>query len=253
VKSLIWRIDEQGASLRLGRFSAKVELHRPERGLIDLEVGPFALAARSLLGVGLPPLAEGVERGVLECYQRGPDLVAAYRESQSWPVRVDVLWRAISPGEALGLVAGMDVIVSVRTELLDSWPELAVRSELAPVETLRLVDVEAARFQPCSRESRSPLAVSRGEPGCFAFRLPDVPLTYAEMGHPADFFGAVVAESGAGPEWLEVRHRLFAERLEKGVILRSRVRGAVVDRAEDLRSIAACYAAFAAAEPPLGT
>jgi hypothetical protein len=31
------------------------------------------------------------------------------------------------------------------------------------------------------------------------------------------------------------------------------VRGVVVDRAQDLRSVATCYAAFAAAEPPLGT
>jgi hypothetical protein len=145
------------------------------------------------------------------------------------------------------------LIVSVRTELLDSRPELTVRSELAPTEMLRLVDTEAARFEPCRRESCSPLGVRRGDPGCFAFRLPDVPFTYAEMGHPADCFGAIVAATGAGAESVEVRYRLFAERLEKGVILRARVRGVVVDRADDLRRVAACYAAFVAAEPPLGT
>jgi len=252
--SPIWQIHEYSASLRLDQFSAKIELDRPDRGLVEVRVGAFSLANAQWLGVAVPSLAGGIERGGPDCYQRGPDLIAAYRESQSWPVRVDVVWRAISPAPSSGLVAGVDLIVSVHTELLDSRPELAVRSDLAPTEILRLVEAPSACFEPCRRESCLPLTFeSGGGPGCFVFRLPGVPLSYAEMSHPADFRGAVLAPSGTGPAMVEVRHRLFAQRLEKGVILRARVRGVVVDRAQDLRSVAACYAAFAAAEPPLGT
>ena len=52
---------------------------------------------------------------------------------------------------------------------------------------------------------------------------------------------------------LRVSHQLFSERLEKGVILRARLRGVFLPRQRDTRVAAACYTAFAAAEPPLAT
>jgi hypothetical protein len=40
--------------------------------------------------------------------------------------------------------------------------------------------------------------------------------------------------------------------LEKGVMLRARVRGVFLPRRQDESLAAECHAAFAAAEPPLG-
>ena len=48
-------------------------------------------------------------------------------------------------------------------------------------------------------------------------------------------------------------HRLFAERLEKGVILRSRIRGLFVPRDHDTELAQSEYRRFAASEPPLTT
>jgi hypothetical protein len=261
-----WILDQQYARLQLDRVSARLALGHPDRGLFDLRLAAWELAGAQLLGLDFPSSAEGEVRNPLECYQRGRDLVAAYSESASWPVRVDILWRAVSPANIPGVLFGVDAIVSVRTALLDSWPELAVRSRLPATQVLRLTGVETARFEPCDGGSCPQLVLKAGGgPCCLVFRMPEAPFSYAEMTPPADFQGACVVplsekcekteESGKSesPAIVEVRHRLFAERLEKGVILRARVRGVVVDRTEDLRSACACYSAFAAADPPLGT
>jgi len=50
----------------------------------------------------------------------------------------------------------------------------------------------------------------------------------------------------------ELTHRLFARPLEKGVILRSRVRGLWVTRDRDVSVAAESYRRFAVSEPPLG-
>ena len=148
-----WTLDQQCARLQLDRLSARLAFGRPDHGLFDLRFESHEFSGTQLLGLDFPSLAEGEARNLLECYQRGRDLVAAYPESPSWPVRVDILWRAVSPAEVRGVLAGVDVIVSVRTGLLDSWPELAVRSRLAAAQVLRLAEAETARFEPCGGAS----------------------------------------------------------------------------------------------------
>ena len=89
--------------------------------------------------------------------------------------------------------------------------------------------------------------------GCLLFRLPDVDLSYVEMVHPADFQHDELSPGRPGGGALRIAHRLFRTSLEKGVILRARVRGVFVNRRDDAEAAAECYAAFAAADPPLGT
>jgi hypothetical protein len=73
------------------------------------------------------------------------------------------------------------------------------------------------------------------------------------MVHPADFQRDELEWDGRyGGVW-RVAHRLFCTNLEKGVILRARVRGVFFARQGDVAAAAECYAAFAAADPPLGT
>jgi hypothetical protein len=88
-------------------------------------------------------------------------------------------------------------------------------------------------------------------PGCLVFRLSGLSLSYIEMVHPADFRHDELMP-GPARGALRLEHRLFPQTLEKGVILRARVRGAFVPRADDLRIAAESYRAFASAEPPLG-
>jgi hypothetical protein len=88
-------------------------------------------------------------------------------------------------------------------------------------------------------------------------RLPDGQGSYVEMVHPLDFgrteiCGVGVTESGEARLW-SFKHTLFAETLEKGVILRSRVLGAFVGREADEEQAASLYREFANSEPPLTT
>lgn len=249
-----WQIDQGIATLRLKHLSAMLAVTRPNRGLHKVSVETRTLGEGQLLGLALPSVAQNEATSSSECYERGRDLIVAYPESPSWPVCADIIWRAVSPAETLDVVAGVDVIISVRTALLDSWPELAVRSVLPSAEVLRLADAGTGRFDPCGGIPGSGCLLDASAGPClFVFRFPDLPFSYAEMTHPADFQGAALVPSVENPATVETRHRLFAERLEKGVILRGRVRGVVVDRARDLQTAAACYTAFAAADPPLGT
>ena len=64
------------------------------------------------------------------------------------------------------------------------------------------------------------------------------------MVHPVDFGGAKVSTG-------TISHHLFQQRLEKGVILRARVRAAILHRKNDLATAQAAYERFAGAEPPL--
>jgi hypothetical protein len=87
------------------------------------------------------------------------------------------------------------------------------------------------------------------------FRLPRCDFSYAEMIHAADFqhdqFAAGKTPDGGCRPTLE--HRLFPGTLEKGVILRSRIRGLFVPRAEDCAQAAADYRQFLHSPLPLTT
>jgi hypothetical protein len=71
------------------------------------------------------------------------------------------------------------------------------------------------------------------------------------MIHPADFHSDELLP-GAG-DAVMLRHRLFLSDLEKGVILRARVRGLLLPRQGDQPAAAEAYTEFAASPPPLTT
>ncbi len=248
-----WNLRDRFGRCELDRWSAAIDLLRPDRGLTDLQSESRRLFDTEMLGLAGPDALRDQKADLVECYQRGPDLIAAYRESPEWPVRVDAMWRAAARAQGVTVLAAVDLIVSVRTELLESWPELAVRSSIPSREILRLVSADSAQFAPFPNIGAMPLLVcSDSGPGCLLFRLPDAGLSYGEMVHPADFQRSHLKRPAGETSPIEVRHRLFAERLEKGVILRARVRAVWVEAADDTRQVAGCYAAFASAEPPLG-
>ena len=137
--------------------------------------------------------------------------------------------------------------------MLDSRPDLAVQSVLAIRECLRLVNPAAPRFQPVEvSQSHAELAWESG-PGCLLFHLPQDDHSYVEMVHPADFQHDELASGPGGGLHVRASHRLFHDPLEKGVLLRGRVRGIFLPRCNDLAVAAQAYAEFAAEEPPLGT
>jgi hypothetical protein len=176
---------------------------------------------------------------------------------------------------------GVELIVSVQTHLLDADARMHVVSRLPggdvrcpsdsslklwesaspiaarPGKRTGSMDVgRIAAEKMAERTAAAPQEVDSGGSacGCFLVRLADSDLDYLEMIHPADLrrSSARVAPSddGANSE-VGIDHALFRSGLEKGVILRSRIRGLWIPRGNDQACAADCYRQFIASEPPL--
>ena len=275
--SAFWQLKKSTAVLHLGALSASITSLRPDDGLTNVIIGGNHLARARLLGIALSRAIETATADAVESYVRGADMIVVYEESSRWPVRVDAVWRAVAPAASAQFLAAVDLIVSVRTHLLNMRPDLAVESVIPSSDVFRLPNSRSAACEPLAPVDKQPVGkeptviTPETGAGCLLFRFPGVDFSYIEMVHPADFehdelaggvsgdavhCGAAVPAAHCGaavPAALRITHRLFRTTLEKGVILRARVRGVFVNRHDDARSAADCYAAFATADPPLGT
>jgi hypothetical protein len=219
-----WRLDGRRATLQLGSLAAGVDLDRPERGLDELTVAGAAIERARIMGVELPADQTARDRFV-DAYVRGNDLIANYAEVSQPSLRWQIYWR-VSSERFPGALAAVEAIVSVHTGLLESRPELALRSALpgdGAVCWRKMANggLETGVIDAPARDAR---ASAHHQWTCFGFRLPDG-LAYVEMVHPDDFTASSVLLEQNPSASGSVRHRLFGDRLEKGVILRSRVLG----------------------------
>jgi hypothetical protein len=71
------------------------------------------------------------------------------------------------------------------------------------------------------------------------------------MVHPADFQAGQIQVSGAESMLARSTQTLFAERLEKGVILRARAQALFLPAENDEAHASDCYARFEASPAPL--
>jgi hypothetical protein len=255
-----WRLDERRATLELGPLDAYIDLDQPALGLQHLKMAGSVIAAAQLLGVELPPGDTAGDR-LVEAYLRGADLIATYADIAQPAFRWQIYWRAL-PGRFPQALAAIEAIVSVQTGLLDSWPQLTLRSVLPTAgAALWHANSDGAGLR-CERFDPGPtvktIAAAEGW-GCFGFDLPGAAASYVEMVHPADFDSSTVEYlalpsggtcPGAG---VSLRHALFRERLEKGVILRSRVLGLLLPEWPTCGTIADIQRAFVDEELPLTT
>lgn len=248
----LWQLDTSRAQLQLPGFSAALELSRPFGGLHAIEIKGSPVTGAAILGVELnqstAPLAP------TDAYVRRCDLVATYADAAESAMRTEVYWRAAAeqPRHVLG---DLELLVSVQTNLLDSRPQVATCSQLLATEALVLIHSSPAEFAPVAEfAGNRPSALLASGPRCLLFRLPGGTVSYAEMVHPSDPGRSEIQWASGGSATApvgELRHHMFASDLEKGVILRARVRGLFLAREGDEKSAARHYEAFVAAAPPL--
>ena len=254
MQALTWQLEKRLARLRLGQLVAAVDPAQPQKGLVEVSVGAWRLPGAQLLAVAGASFPPGEENLGVETCVRGADLVSAYPESANRPVRVDARWRAVSPAPSEQFLAAVELVVSVQTHVRQRQPELSVRSSLPATETFRLLEGESLSYQKLAPPPEAPAALGPEEgTGCLLFRQAGMELSYAQMVHPADFHSGRLVARSENEGTMHVSDQLFSQALEKGVILRARVRGVFLPRSGDQRIAAACYAAFAEAEPPLST
>ncbi len=249
----IWHLDAAQAGLANSCLEARLDPAVPADGLTHTCVGGAVWPSASVLGFEWGP-GEPIARDTLqECVIRGQDLMASYGETPEKPIRVEATWRYVPVAPGCGMLAAVELILTVCTSVLDSRPALFARSRMAAGEVFRLVDVSEGRFSPVDLPQASAATASQESPACLVFRPEGKNTSYVEMVHPADFFGDEMGCPTGAEASVDVRHALFARPLEKGVILRSRVRGMWVARDGDLAASVEGYRSFAVSEPPLGS
>jgi hypothetical protein len=253
MQSSPWRIDGRHARLEGVELSAEIDLFDPSGGVTVTAAAGAKLADVHLFKIRLPAGGR-LQATNVESFARGDDLIAIHSERPDNPFRAQIYWRLIRSIPAFDQsgvgrsIAALELILSIQTSLLDSDPALDVETKLPSTAVSQLTDNVSARFVERSGTA-SGIEVDPGSGvGCFQMANVGGPVSYVEMVHPADFRHSTL---DAGPRCLRLSHRLFAERLEKGVILRSRLRCFFVPADCSPATIAAAYEEFAASEPPL--
>ncbi|MGH7073119.1 MAG: hypothetical protein ACREFD_02835 [Stellaceae bacterium] len=220
---VFWELNATRATLVCGPLHASLDVLSPANGLSEVSHAGVALFGSHFLGVDLPVSDASL---VAEFYHRGGDVIVRYGQTRERPFDVSAYWRA-----GLLVIGGIgwpriDLVASVETSLLDARPSLAAQTRL-------------------NLGGDDAFAVSGGDI-LGRFRVPAV--SYAEIRHPDDAIAASIESVG---NRVLCTTRLFGGFLEKGVILRSRLRGLFLPRARDEQMARAALAEFAAAPPPL--
>jgi len=224
--SVHWQLDGTTARLRTAQLTAEINLLQPNLGLGKMHYHKAAVPG-SVLGV-----VSGNDRTKLapsdlkDTFARGNDLVATYAETKARPFSVQVYWRATTGvnGEVV-----LDAILSLQTDLLESYPTLSVETNFT----------DAAEIPPvCAVGNDGTLVQPSGQAW-----------SYAEATHPDDQ-GTLQIEQ-TQPARVELKRELAGDFMEKGVIRRLRVRGVFLPRENDEALAKKLLASLATEEPPL--
>jgi len=239
----LWSLRSNQARIEGNQLDAKLDLSRPYSGLFDIHADKVPLRDTTLTALRFPTCDEDQAIQPTQSRARHGDLSVSYPASTDWPVNVDVLWRIASP-------TAVELVLSVWTDQLVSHPRLAVRSRLATDEVLRVTDAGSGVCQATDIRPGETLELKPdGGPGCLLLRLAGAELSYVEMVHPADFLDDQIVRGTQDDGLFEIRHHLFPEPLEKGVLRQARLRGVFLPREGDMETAAVLYSKFAASEP----
>ncbi len=187
--------------------------------------------------------------------------------TQTFPFRMQLYWQASCAGQIdLEVLVTTDLVLQhlevvtlsqlPRGELLTSLPGTRGWHSHAEVRALGHRDLVVPRDRTSARFSLDGRLPSfRGLVLAGPYRMPVVlhrpaerDWSYVEMSHPDDCARLILL---GRPRHAQVSFGLFGLNVEKGVILRGRLRGAFVPRAEDSDHAAALYDKFLRESPRL--
>jgi hypothetical protein len=241
----VWNLSGNYAHLKIGELRATVDITRPAQGLHQVFVRGQPLTDAYLLAAQYAQSEPNAEQPLADSFIRGNDLVLTYAPTPTRPVRMQVYWRALAEADASNCAGGVEMQVSVQTNLLDAWPALIIKTQLAEAVVAPIdCDSVPASLLPVQASALRPKA------DCWLCHPRDAGWSYVEMAHPADVERAELQHSAAGAE---LSHYLFSDSLEKGVILRARARGIFVPTTGDEGTARNLYLRFLAAPLPLTT
>lgn len=245
-----WHADDKLVRLQTPRASSVVALPLPAQGVHEWRIDTAPLEGLELLQVVLPEVDPTAPAGAIESFVRDGDLAVTYADRPRPHMRAQIYWRA-SAHQRAGAVAALELLVSVQTDSLDSRPQITVGSRLPAQEVFRSDDPPRGTFVEAVDGALPKRAMADHHPCAHLVHLPGGQFSYAQMVHPADSHKTWLESASDGS--LRLGHELFSQRLEKGVILRARVLGVLLERADDRAAAAEHFAAFLSEQLPLTT
>lgn len=230
-------------------LTGSIDPAAPLGGIRRLTWRGAALTDWSLLEIAAPVRRWNDPLRIEEHYVRGNDFVVDYEQVTGPNVQPQLYWRLHA--EPAHAAAGMEIIVSLRTSLLASRPESALRSAIGEEAELLICDANADAFH----------SLPSGLVGGKRFQ-PEVPIggilvrpaardfSYAEFSDPADCAELEFEPLALTQGW-RWEYTLFREHLEKGVIRRGRVQSWFLPRENDEALARQLRTAFLHSPPPL--
>jgi hypothetical protein len=247
-RSGTWKLDAHDAALEVGPIRASINLERPDLGLHALQQDAAPIEG-SLLAVSSDEDRLTWPAKIVDAYVRGNDVVATYAGESAWPYAPQIYWSAGDNHSTGGTLSLLSLVVSIQTNLLDTYPRLFARSRLQTDEVLS-VSVAGDELLVDSHADGAicidPRATACGQ----LCRLPGGKFSYAEILLRTDFRRLFVQRSGAA---CSLQWELFSEFLEKGVIRRARLQSLLVPRDNDVQLVAECCQAIEKRPLPLTT
>lgn len=247
-----WELAAGRATFRAGSLTGMVDVGHTNLGIYDLRCGDVKIDGL-VLGVTAENLEKDRVRSGLEAVVRGDDLIVQSRESSEPPFSWQVSWRASTAPQEVVL---LDMIVSVQTQHLESFPRLSICSELPGGKIWSVgSDGNAMQLRDDQQmvDSVNSTEVTDECAGCVVLQMADCDWSYAEMNRPG-------VGQGGDESWkincsdrgrYLIRRPLGGDFLEKGVLRRWQVRGAFLPRQNDLALAAASLRQLSAEQPPL--
>jgi len=248
-----WSLQGTIGVLNAGALAGRLDVARPHAGLhhaafdYEREACLLFCTRRSFESSGADatwPLP------VADSYVRGNDLVAAYRPTDDWPYSPQLYWQAKTLQSVDGVLASLSHLVSVQTHLLDTYPKITVASQVPSSEVLYIALGEGgqADVEPADRATT---ITPTGSTCCVLRRLLAAPFSYVEIVSAADVRNIVFPAGAKGR--MDAEWRVFADFLEKGVIRRARIHGALLPRENDIELAVECCRAMEHSPLPLTT
>lgn len=233
--AMTWNLTGNEATLAEHALTASVTLDRPHGGLRRVSVPGQVFSVENLLAVRVPSRPDA--DSPTEAYVRGRDLVIKYPPRDSDRVSHQIYYRVLHQP------AGIELVLSAQTDLLDSdpWMHVDVMGLGAGAKFVHM----AESLVPVDR-SMTWQASQPSVPRFFLFRPDASAVSHVTFVHPQDFDRAEVLGDG-------IRFTVFPESLEKGVIRRASFQWRLLERDGDVEQANRLYEQAMIAAPPLTT
>ena len=242
-----WQLSRHEARVQTGQLIGVVDTSRPGCGLHNLVPPQWG---DSILQVHRGSNQTECQTPARDAYVRQTDLIATYGETADQSFSTQIYWRSL-PAELTNQTrAAIELVVSAETDLLRADPSITTVSRLPQSDVLHLVATDIGKTDTVT-PSEVQFALSPGDgSGCIIVRLPDTDISYVEMVHPSDFLEVELSRDARGSAHF-LKRTLICRSMEKGVIVRSRLRGLFIERADDVATAIIAYRRFCESSAPL--